>query len=73
MFHLGGANVNGIILLGLSFIAGMKVKSESVSHSVESDFLYCSPPGSSVYGILQARTLEWVCVYFSRGSSRLRV
>ena len=32
----------------------------------------CSPPGSSVHGILQARTLEWVAVPSSRGSSRLR-
>ena len=30
----------------------------------------CSPPGSSVYGIFQARTLEWVVIPFSRGSSR---
>ena len=29
----------------------------------------CSPPGSSVYGILQASLLEWVAVSFSRGSS----
>ena len=28
----------------------------------------CSPPGSSVHGILQARTLEWVAISFSRGS-----
>jgi len=27
----------------------------------------CSPPGSSVQGILQARILEWVAVSFSRG------
>ena len=27
----------------------------------------CSPPGSSVYGILQARILEWIAVRFSRG------
>ena len=32
----------------------------------------CSPPGSSVHGILQARILEWVAIYFSRGSSRHR-
>ena len=25
----------------------------------------CSPPGSSVHGILQARTLEWVALSFS--------
>ena len=34
------------------------------------DPMDCSPPGSSVHGILQARTLEWVAIFFSRGSSR---
>ena len=28
-----------------------------------------SPPGSSVHGIFQAVTLEWVAISFSRGSS----
>ena len=32
----------------------------------------CGLPGSSVHGILQARTLEWVAIPFSRGSSRPR-
>ena len=32
----------------------------------------CSPPGSSVHGILQARTLEGVATPSSRGSSRPR-
>ena len=32
----------------------------------------CSPPGSSVHGILQTRTLEWVAMPSSRGSSWLR-
>ena len=32
----------------------------------------CSPPGSSVHGILQARTLEWVVISSSRRSSQLR-
>ena len=33
-----------------------------------------SPPGSSVYGICQARILEWVAIFYSqlRGSSQLR-
>ena len=35
------------------------------------DPIDCSPPGSSVHGILQARILEWVAISFSRGSSRL--
>ena len=29
----------------------------------------CSPPGSSVHGILLARILEWIANFFSRGSS----
>ena len=29
----------------------------------------CSPPDSSVHGILQVRILEWVAIPFSRGSS----
>ena len=29
----------------------------------------CSPPGSSVHGILQARIREWVAMPFCRGSS----
>ena len=29
----------------------------------------CSPPGSSVHGILQGRTLEWVAIPFSRDLS----
>ena len=32
----------------------------------------CSPPSFSVHGILQARTLEWVAMPSSRGSSQLR-
>ena len=34
--------------------------------------LNCSLPGSSVHGILQARILEWVVIFFSRGSSQPR-
>ena len=49
-------------------------KCESVSHSVL--FLCnptnCSPPGSSVHGILQARISEWVAIPFSRGSSQIK-
>ena len=29
----------------------------------------CSAPGSSVHGIFQARTLEWVAISSSKGSS----
>ena len=47
----------------------MKVKSESeIAQSCPtlSDPLDCSPPGSSIHGILQARVLEWVAIAFSK-------
>ena len=34
------------------------------------DLMDCSPPGSSVHGIFQARILEWVAIFFSNGSSQ---
>ena len=46
----------------------MKVKSESeVAQSCPtlSDPMDCSPPGSSVHGIFQARVLEWGAIAFS--------
>ena len=36
------------------------------------DHMDCSPPGSSVHGVLQATILEWVAISFSRGSSQPR-
>ena len=36
------------------------------------DPMDCSPPSSSVHGILQARILGWVAIPFSKGSSRPR-
>ena len=53
------------------------LESESESEVAQScptlcDPVDCSPPGSSVHGILQARILEWVAISFSRGSSRPR-
>ena len=37
-----------------------------------SDPMDCSPPGSSVHGISQARILEWVAISFSNSHLRLR-
>ena len=34
------------------------------------DPMDCSPPGSYVHGILQARILEWVAISFSKGRGR---
>ena len=50
----------------------MKVRSESeVAHSCPtlSDPTDCSPPGSSIHGIFQARVLEWGAIAFSKESS----
>ena len=47
----------------------MKVKSESeVAQScpTPSDPMDCSPPGSSIHGIFQARVLEWGAIAFSQ-------
>ena len=47
------------------------LKNGSISLSVMSlcHLMDCSLPGFSVHGILQARTLEWVAIPFSRVSS----
>ena len=50
----------------------MKVKSESeVAQScpILSDPMDCSPPGSSIHGIFQARVLEWDAIAFSEETS----
>ena len=49
-------------------LQGMKVKSQSeVAQSclTLSDPMDCSPPGSSVHGIFQARVLEWGAIAYS--------
>ena len=46
----------------------MKVKSESKADQsclTLSDLMDCSPPGSSIHGIFQARVLEWGAIAFS--------
>ena len=40
-----------------------------LSHFTLCSSMDCSPPGSSVHGIIQARILEWVALPFSRESS----
>ena len=52
----------------------MKVKCESEvaqSHLTLSDPMDCSPPGSSVHGIFQARVLEWGAIAFSEGHTMI--
>ena len=47
----------------------MKVKRESeIAQSCPtlSDLMDCSPPGSSIHEIFQARVLDWVAIAFSK-------
>ena len=37
------------------------------------DFMDCSPPGSSVHEIFQARILEWVAISSSKGYSKQKI
>ena len=54
----------------------MKVKSESeVTQScpTPSHPMDCSPPGSSIHGICQARVLEWVAIDLAQNSLELKL
>ena len=54
----------------LLFIFTLKVKVAQLCPSL-CDPMDCSPPGSSVHGIHQARILAWVAVPFSKGFLQL--
>ena len=56
-------------------LGGLQITCRS-SHYIVShvhDPVHCSPPGSSVHGILQARRLEWVAISFSRSGLCLQI
>ena len=54
----------------LGHASGGETKSEVTQLcSTLCDPMDCSPPGSPVHGIFDARILEWVAIFFSRGSS----
>ena len=56
----------------LGCTAGPCVQCWSLTCTRLCDPMACSPPGSSVQRMLQARILEWVAISFSRGSSQPR-
>ena len=65
------------VFVFLWLISFSVIPSESESEVAQScptlcDPMYCSLPGFSLHGILQARVLEWVAISFSRGSSQPR-
>ena len=62
MFHLNGlmqCEAFHIRFLSLGTVVFRFV------YSVACDPMDCSPPGSSVHGIFQARVLEWGAIAFS--------
>ena len=68
-FVLGTCLALQLSCLVASLKVKVKVKSLSPTLCAPMD---CSLPGSSVRGILQARVLEWVAIFFSRRSSQPR-
>ena len=52
---------------GLPFSSPMHESESEVAQlcPTPSDLMDCSPPGSSVHGIFQARVLEWGAIAFS--------
>ena len=57
----------------VSLLFGVHVCAKSLQSCLTFfDPMDCSPPGSSVHGILQARILEGVAISSSRGSSQPR-
>ena len=57
-------------ILAISLLSSLCVRTQSCLTLC--DPRDCSPSNSSVHGIFQARTLEWVAISFSRGSSQPR-
>ena len=60
------------LLLLQSVLISLDARPVAQSCPTLCDLMDCSPPGSSVHGISQARILEWVAISFSRGSSQPR-
>ena len=61
-----------LLFSGFSLSSGWWCCSVTQLCSTLCDPMNCSPPGSSVHGILRARILEWVAMPSSRASSRPR-
>ena len=52
------------------FLNSHNLSASSVTSVVDFNMGDCSPPGSSVHEILQARILEWIAMPSSRASSQ---
>ena len=67
----GGGAAKGRKMLAILY-SHTGQKSDPSVRLFATSWTVCSPPGSSVHGILQARILEWVAIPFSRVFSKLR-
>ena len=58
----------GAIAFSVLKLALFRWKFRSINYTKKNEVksVYCSPPGSSVHRILEARILEWVTISFSR-------
>ena len=68
-FHLPSSVNNAAVNMGAFNSLGnicVRVRSAAQSCPTLCDPMHCSPPGSSVHGISQARILEWVAISSSR-------
>ena len=77
LLHYGATEVlpsraESFLFLSVCVCVCVCTRMHAQSRPILCDFMNCSPPSSSVYGIFQARILEWVATSYSRGSSRPR-
>ena len=66
----GGRGFAEVAVLTYSCLSACMHAKSLQSYRTLCDSVDCSPLGSSVHGILQARILEWLAIPFSRGSSQ---
>ena len=81
-YSLPGSSIQGIfqarvlewgaIAFSVLKLALFRWKFRSINYTKKNEVksVYCSPPGSSVHRILEARILEWVTISFSRRIQR---
>ena len=70
--HFIDKSQNYAVFRKMTWLADGTPAKSSQSHLTLWRPVDCSPPGSSVHGILQARMLEWIIISTSRGSSQPR-
>ena len=69
MFHVGEKDTK---VRAMRLVKPLCYCSVAKLRSILCDPIDSSPPGSSVHGDFQAGILEWVAIFFSRGSSQIR-